>query len=277
MVESPRPVLSIWAHYDDDLIFGCPTIDTALAAGAPVTTLFLTASDAGRDADYVHGRAHGLRLAYEFMHGSALTWRERSTTLDGGAMATVWEAASAPLTLMTLGLPDGRPNGTGFDATGNASLRQLLEGSRDEIDPIGGGTALTATSLTEAISDVMIGMLRAHPDTRLLTHAPRIGGPLTERDHSDHWSTGAFVRRAIESGAAAFAGVSWRIGYPSAMLPATLAGAVLARKVDVFRAYAAHDPVVARPDAAATLELRGFGDWLQREYELVDGVAVAVR
>lgn len=276
MVQSPRPVLSIWAHYDDDLIFGCPTIDTAVTAGAPVTTLFLTASDAGRDADYVRGRAHGLRLAYEVMHGSALTWRERSTTLDGGAMATVWEAASAPITLMTLGLPDGRPNGTGFEATGNASLRQLLEGGRDEIDPIEAGTALTAGSLTKAISDVMLGMLRAHPDSRLLTHAPRIGGTLTERDHSDHWSTGAFVRRAIDEAAPQVQSVSWRIGYPSAALPATLSGAVLARKVDVFRAYAAHDPVVARPDAASTLELRGFGDWLQREYELIGAGAAAV-
>ena len=68
--ENPS-VLSIWAHYDDDLIFGNPAIDAAIGRGEPVTSVFLTGSDAGRGMQYAADREHGLRLAYEHMRGAA--------------------------------------------------------------------------------------------------------------------------------------------------------------------------------------------------------------
>lgn len=264
-------VLSVWAHYDDDLLFGCPTIDTAVARGEAVTTVFLTAADAGRDADYVAGREDGLRQAYATMHGAPLDWRAVRTEF-AGVVATGWEAASAPIRLLSLRLPDGRPNGTGFETTGNVSLRKLLEGDIDAIPAFDGDNPpLTAAALQGALGAV----LSEYSDSRMLAHSPRIGGVLTERDHSDHWSTGAFLARAAD--AIGFTGeISWRIGYPCATLPPTLTGETLARKVENFRVYAAHDPVVARPDAESTLALRGFGEWLRREYALVDGEAVAV-
>lgn len=270
-------VLSVWAHYDDDLIFGCPTIDRAVAAGEHVTTLFLTAADAGRDAAYVAEREEGLRRAYAVMHGAPLEWRPVEVGL-AGAIATGWVAASAPIELLSLRLPDGRPNGTGFATTGNVSLRRLLEGEIDAIPPLdGAGPALDADALVAALE----AALRRHPDaedaaTRLLAHAPRVGGVLTERDHSDHWATGAFLARAAAGVGIAEDRISWRIGYPSSLLPATLDGDALARKVEVFRAYAAHDAVVARPDAEGTLALPGFGEWLRREYALSGGEPVAV-
>lgn len=270
-------LLSVWAHYDDDLIFGCPTIDRAVAAGVPVTSLFLTAADAGRDADYVAEREEGLRQAYVVMHGGPLEWSPVSVEL-AGALATGWVAASGRIELLSLRLPDGRPNGTGFAATGNVSLRRLLEGEIDVIPPLDGdGSPLGADALVAALE----AALRRHTDAadtdaQLLAHAPRIGGVLTERDHSDHWATGAFLARAAEACDIPAERISWRIGYPSSLLPATLDGEDLARKVEVFRAYAAHDPVVARPDAASTLELPGFGEWLRREYALVGGEPVAV-
>lgn len=261
-------MLSIWAHYDDDLIFGNPTISSAVAAGAAVTTFFLTASDAGRDVDYTVGREKGIRLAYERMHGAPLRWEKRESRISGGATVTTWRADAAPITLSTLGLPDGRPNGTGFPVTGNMSLRQLLEGDREDITPLGGGTALTADGLTALLAE----LLDEHAGADVLAHAPMSAGPWAREDHSDHWSTGEFVRRAARHDER----ISWRIGYPSAKLPPNLSGAALEEKVDIFRVYAAHDPVVARDDVAETLALRGFGEWLRRGYELRDGTPTPV-
>ena len=47
MTDTDRPILSIWAHYDDDLIFGNPTIDDAILVGLPVTSVFLTRARRG--------------------------------------------------------------------------------------------------------------------------------------------------------------------------------------------------------------------------------------
>ncbi|WP_460775987.1 PIG-L family deacetylase [Microbacterium sp. GXF7504] len=262
-------LFSVWAHYDDDLIFGCPTIDRAVVAGAPVTALFLTAGDAGRDAAYVEAREEGLRAAYARMHGAPLAWRDTALEL-AGVRATGWTAQEAPIRLLSLRLPDGRPNGSGFAATGNLSLRRLLEGDIAAIESLEQDAALTADDLERVLAAAVL----AHPGAGLLAHAPRVGGTLTERDHSDHWATGAFLQRALVRAGLRPDAVSWRIGYPSASLPEVLHGAELARKVEVFRAYAAHDPVVARPDPSDTLELPGFGAWLRREYALVDGTAV---
>ncbi len=271
MTGGPRGVFSVWAHYDDDLIFGCPTIDRAVAAGAPVTTLFLTAGDAGRDAAYIAAREAGLREAYAVMLGRAPDWREVSVRL-AGMRAHGWEVADAPIRLLSLRLPDGRPNGSGFAGTGHLSLRRLLEGDIDAITDVDGAAPTDAAGLVQALA----AAVRAHDGARMLAHAPRVGGVLTERDHSDHWATGAFLRRALTELGMPEDAVSWRIGYPSASLPPTLEGADLDRKVRIFRAYAAYDPVVVRPDPAGTLALPGFGEWLRREYALVDGAAVAV-
>lgn len=264
-------VLSVWAHYDDDLIFGCPTIDRAVVAGLPVTSLFTTAGDAGRDAAYIAAREEGIRAAYEAMFGAPLQWRDEEVDF-AGVRAVGWSAVEAPVRVLSFRFPDGRPNGTGFDATGNQSLRRLLEGGIPVISDIDGRVEASADTLVAALADA----LAQHPGTRLLCHAPRIGGELTERDHSDHWSTGAFLRRAVDRAGIAEQSVSWRIGYPSSILPAVLEGAALDRKLRIFRAYAAYDPVVDRPDPAGTLALPGFGDWLRREYALVAGRAVAL-
>ncbi|MEZ3162111.1 PIG-L family deacetylase [Microbacterium sp. BWT-B31] len=257
----PGPVLSIWAHYDDDLIFGNPTIDTAVVRGAPVTTVFLTCSDAGRGAAYVAGREQGLKHAYEHMHGAPLTWRVGQRRIQDVPVLT-WTAVEAPITLGTLGLPDGRPNGAGFPETGSQSLRQVLEETADGITPLTGGPRVSGEHLVDVIAD----LLERHAGGRILAHAPASAGPLAREDHSDHWSTGEFVRRAAARAGIGDDGVSWRIGYPSVGLPATHDEAVLRRKVEVFRTYAAHDPVVARDDPEETLALRGFGQWLRRSY-----------
>lgn len=253
-------ILSIWAHYDDDLIFGNPTISSAIAAGSAVSTVFLTGSDAGRGHEYTAGREVGIRKAYERMLGASLTWTE-SLTKRGSALLKTWTADSAPITLSTLGLPDGRPNGAGFESTGSMSLRQLLEGDIDEIRTLD-GDPVTEIMLLELLS----GLLTAHDGAQVLAHAPMSYGPLAREDHSDHWATGEYVLRAAQ--ASGREDISFRIGYPCVQLPATLTGERLAEKVDVFRVYAAHDPVVARGTVAETLALRGFGEWLRREYAL---------
>lgn len=267
MTDTDRPILSIWAHYDDDLIFGNPTIDDAIVRGLPVTSVFLTRSDAGRGHDYVAGRELGLRRAYERMHGSALTWHESERALAQGAIIRTWTAREGAVTLATLGLPDGRPNGAGFPETGHQSLRRVLEAASPHIAPLDGGPPLTAESLVDAIGQI----IHEHAGHRILAHAPASAGPWGREDHSDHWSTGEFVRRALGPAGLTDDAVSWRVGYPGAKLPETHSAAELARKVEIFRAYAEHDPVVAREDAEATLALRGFGQWLRRCYAIVPG------
>jgi LmbE family N-acetylglucosaminyl deacetylase len=255
--------MSVWAHYDDDLIFANPALQDAFAAGDCIRTVFLTGSDAGRGWGYSQGRELGILRAYNAMRGQEGLWSEKPVTLLAGAELHQWSPDGDPdITVAFLRLPDGNMNGEGFAATGNVSLSKLLNGAIPALSPISGDAAISSETLTASLAE----LLQAYHATRLMTHVPSTAAEWTAGDHPDHAAVGTYVRAAWQRIGYPVGQVVYAIGYPSSSLPANVVGDMLSRKLAPYRAYAAQDSVVTCATDAACLAKPKFGQWLQRSY-----------
>ena len=239
-VEAPGidTAMMVWAHADDDIIFANPGLADAILSGATVRAVYVTAGDAGKGIDYAREREAGIRAAYDVMRGVTGEWDEREITLLSGARITRFVPADEPrLSISVLRLPDGGLDAKGFAATGNAGLTQLINGDAAELVPIDGGPAYDLPRLTATLAD-----------------------------HPDHACVGSLVRASAPAVGLTAERMSYYLGYPSQDQPVNVTGAVLDAKVEVYRTYAADDPVVRCAEASTCLAQPGFGEWLRRTY-----------
>lgn len=259
--------MSVWAHYDDDLLFMNPALADAISSGDCVRTVFLTGADAGRGDAYAKGRELGILRSYNTMRGQQGLWSEKKVTLLSGMVASQWSPDSNPnLTVTFLRLPDGNLTGTGFPATGEVSLPELVAGTISSLTPIVGGAPVSLDELIASVGE-LIGAYHAN---RLFTHVPLEATQWSTGDHPDHSATGTITRAAWQRVGYPADQVNYAIGYPTIDLDANITGAVLTRKVEAFRVYAAQDSVVACDTEAACLAKGKFGKWLQRHYVKTD-------
>ncbi len=267
--EAPGPdtAMTIWAHADDDIIFANPELSTAIAAGATVRAVYVTAGDAGKGLDYAREREAGIRAAYDLMRGSVGEWDERSLTLLSGARVTRFVPRDEPrLSITVLRLPDGGLNGKGFEATGNAGLTQLVNGEVAELVPVDGAPAYDLPRLTATLAE----LLAAAQPGRVSTNVPHESA-FAHGDHPDHSCVGSLVRASAPVVGIAAEAMSYYIGYPSQDRPVNVTGEELDAKVEVYRTYAADDPVVRCGEASTCLAQPGFGEWLRRTYPMSEG------
>ncbi|MCR2765182.1 PIG-L family deacetylase [Microbacterium sp. zg.B48] len=259
--------MSIWAHYDDDLIFGNPTLQDAITGGDCIRSVFLTASDAGRGTDYSKGRELGILRAYNTMRGQQGFWAERPVTLLSGAVLSQWSPEDDPdITVAFLRLPDGNVSGDGFASTGYASLPKLLSGVLPVLAPIYGAPPLSSETLVASLAELVLAYHPAH----LLTHVPADAAMHAAGDHPDHGATGIYARAAWQRAGFPAGEVRYAVGYPSESFTINVTGDTLIRKIDAFRVYAAQDSVVTCATDAACLAMPRFGAWLQRSYLATD-------
>jgi LmbE family N-acetylglucosaminyl deacetylase len=258
-------IAMFWAHYDDDLVFANPTLLQALDRGWHARSFFFTASDAGHGmSDYAAGRERGIRDAYDVMRGSTGPWSDRSVTLRSGLTVTVTSPdGDDRISLSFLRLPDGGLRGGGYAHTGWDSLAKLESGELSSIRTLDTGQAVTREILVETIA----GLVEEYDPTSVISHHPGFADDAGD-DHPDHQTVGRIVTAAVDADLIDADLVRYAIGYPGARHPANIEPALLRRKLEVFAAYGAHDPVVAREAVDDYLRVRGFGEWLQREYLL---------
>lgn len=261
--QTTETVATFWAHYDDDLVFANPTLMYAIESGHRARSFFFTASDAGTGmSEYTAGRERGIRAAYDTMRGATGKWSDRVLTLRNGVTVTVTRPDDDDRVALTfLRLPDGGLTGRGWFATGHRTLSKLLAGELSSIRTLGTDQDLTLPLLRSTV----VEMLDAFGATTVITHDPGFTDP-DGADHPDHQSVGRLMVEVVDEGLVDPAAVHYAIGYPSPERPANLGGDILARKLEVFAAYGEHDPVVAREEAQEYLHVRGFGEWLQRQY-----------
>jgi len=257
-----QTVVSFWAHYDDDLLFGNPSIDRALAAGDCVRTVFFTYSDAGEGVStYADERERGIRAAYDVMRGTTGAWTDRPVTLKSGATITVTRPDGDPrVSLMFVRLPDGGLSGASFIYTGEQTLSKLVSGELLSLRSLDEGRSFSRKTLEASVSEIAA----AYPANQIYTHLPA-GAAGSDGDHPDHQSVGVMVQSALTA-TPTDAEVFFAQGYPAAERPANNVGDELARKGGIFATYAAFDPVIGCRDAAGCLSRAHFGDWVQRQY-----------
>lgn len=259
-------IAGVWAHYDDDLLFGTPTIDRAIRSGHHVRNLFLTASDAGTGmSPYVAGRERGIRAAYDVMRGSTTAWSDRETVLANGVAVTVASPDDDPrIALAFLRLPDGGLTGGGWFANGYRTVPRLRAGKIPSLTTLDTGQEFTVERLVATIAAFVTGS----GATSVLTNMPDCA-PGGDGDHPDHGATGGLVAAAVDAGLIDGATVRYAVGYPRHAWPANLDAEAVARKLAVFAAYGEHDEILRR-DPDDYLALAGLGDWLRREHLLDD-------
>jgi LmbE family N-acetylglucosaminyl deacetylase len=257
--------MSVWAHYDDDLLFVGSQISDAIAAGQCVRSVFLTAGDAGRGPDYSAGREHGIMRAYDVMRGAEPgEWVSFPATLATGAAVTVWHPADTDrISLVFFGLPDGNLYGQGYPASGEVSLAKLAADKIPALPTLSRSASLTWSQIKGSVTELIAGFA----PTTFLTHVPGSAHAYAKGDHADHAITGVLTRGAWQDAAVPGGQIFYAIGYQSASWPVNVTGEVLDRKVAAFGAYAQDDPVIAGcRDRASCLAVPRFGAWLQRQY-----------
>lgn len=257
-------LVAIWAHYDDDLIFGHTRVAEALEQGKCVTVAYLSAGDAGKGIEYSRGRELGIRDAYDTLRGYSGEWSENTDVLGTGVTVEEWRPADDPrLLLLSFRLVDGNLDGSGFASMGYESLAKLASGAIPTIRDVDGPEALTSDDITHSLVEILTD---AKPDA-ILTGMPQEAGDLARGDHSDHMTVASYARGAWRSMDIDPSMVTLAIGYQTQDYDPNIQGDELARKVAAFSAYAIQDPVTAKcRDLESCLDLRLFGQWLQREY-----------
>lgn len=223
---------AVVAHEDDDLLFLSPDLKRSFAAGQCLTTIYLTAGDAGMEEVYWRGREAGEKDAYEAMLGVPGPW---TTTQDTVAGKIVTRAAAGPdrqVELVFLRIPDGT-NGSGTGRYGNVSLARLFAETVDRLETVDGASHYSRADL--------VAVLRALVDPRTATGVFTLDpDPPGQADHSDHINSARFALEAL-NGPGLPAPASYR-GYSVKLEAPNLSVADAAEKERVFRAYAVHDP-----------------------------------
>lgn len=178
----PGPALVIVAHPDDDLLFMSPDLVHDLRAGRRVTTVFLTAGDAGGPTNYVLARERGIQAAYAVMAGLPDDWQTSQILIEGHRILTRTLVAAPHVSVDFLRLPDGGPgHGDGYPSHGYQSLPRLLDARMPSITTVDDSATYTLDSLVASLARIMSDIQPAVLRTQDLL--------ADSDDHPDHIAT----------------------------------------------------------------------------------------
>ena len=273
VVQQPEPlprkdcpqgsVLNIVAHEDDDLLFLNPDLQASIDAGKCITTVFVTAGDAGAGESYSTVREKGSEAAYAYMYNAQLpgVWQSRKLHVNDVPLTYATMDGAPGLSLIFLNLPDGNMRGNGFTSRDNASLARLRGGSINAIAPLEGKGSYTADQLTAML---LLIMNTYQPDE---VRTQNYSNNRHDGDHSDHHAVGYFATEAFKNYHAAAILRSYA-GYTTRLLPTNVSGSVLAAKEGAFFTYAGFDGA-ACASVADCYGVTAYGSYLPRQYSRV--------
>jgi len=258
----PSPVtashVQVVPHEDDDLLFMNPDLQIAIASGAPVTTVYLTAGEADGDdaaalAAYAAERQKGARAAYAMMAGVADAWKAEGLAIDTDHQVELFTLQAKPhIQLVFIDLPDDADH---LSSGGKHGLVRLEHDAAtlSTLVPDHAAIAKPASYTAAALVAVLVKLFeRAKPTViRALDQAPDrryVADPQWQRfhDHGDHIASAKLVDRAVRAYCsqhhdAEVVVVNYRC-YNLAEVAANLPSAQREAKTAVFAKYLEHDP-----------------------------------
>lgn len=249
--------LNIVAHQDDDILFMNPDIFESITNGEPVTTVYVTAGDAGLGQAYWEAREAGAKAAYALMAGSD-DWVDEVQTVpaEGGdfQIASSYLASDPDIRLYFMRLPDG---GGLLDEGSSQSLAKLWYGTLETVTTIDG----SATYSHADVSNSLTGLMELHAPSQFRLQLD--DGPYAFGEHTDHLRTADFSQEALESYTGGSYTVTSYVNYQSSDLAENLSPEEAALSLSVMEAYAAHDLGVL--DEYGNL-LPVYVEWTARQY-----------
>jgi LmbE family N-acetylglucosaminyl deacetylase len=294
--------LQVVAHPDDDLYFMNPDIADSVRTGGEVTTVVLTAAEAGGGAAFAAARQHGLRSAYARMAGAAddAPWRRSVLVTRGGEAELCELEADARIRLVFLDISMGAYTGFTPDDQNHTLLAALFRGTettRPVLQPsesaITGGV-YTRDQLVGTLTDLMDRFLPTvvrtmDPDPERRGIGPQERAWLTDSgvhtDNEDHTATAWFTYAALADHRARRGPSAVRldsyVGYGNARWKHNLGGSSAREKLALLAVYGwadrrkCGDPVgcgdqtvaggAARPGWSQSTNLRHVGttDWVR--------------
>lgn len=254
-------LMQIVAHEDDDILFMNPDLQATINQGSCVTTVFMTAGDAGAGNGYAHSRREGSYAAYATMYHRADRWSIKDQVIHGQSVTIATLQGVPRVSLIFLNLPDGNVTGKGFKNDNFESLARLQSGSIGEIAAIEGHASYDAASL-EAMLLRLMNIYRPN-EIRTLNYSTN----QHDGDHSDHHAAGYFATQAFRVYGGA-ADLKSYIGYTGRSLPANVGGVELVAKEATFFAYGAYDGGVCTSVDFCNNHT-AYGTYLARQYSRV--------
>ncbi len=217
--------LVIVAHQDDDLLFMQPDLFGVVSAHESITTVYVTAGDAGGGLPYADARETGVKAAYGAVAGS-MVWHCKPIELAAHA-ARLCRLEDRAVSLVFLGYPDG-----GVVGESPSSLLNLWQGTITEAVTISETpTTYDQQGLIETVAEA-IAQTRPHT-IRTLDMAGTHGD-----DHADHMMVGSLTQLALAETTSDADLIGYR-GYNVNYEPANLDEATFGQVSLFMRAYSA--------------------------------------
>ena len=219
-------------HEDDWQLFMGDVVVQTLKSGTPVTFIYLTAGDDGRDSSYWLTRERAaitsMRLATEPSIVASDSVRcEPDTTRAHIIRKCEFRTTSSYF----LRLPDGRRDGAGFARYGHQSMRRLRSKKSNSVAAVDGSTAYESwDDLVRTVSS-LIDSARVN---QALVHTMDPNMAVNPHDHFDHRMAGRLVtdlrkRRGLD--------VRYYVGYALSMRAPNRTNDQVRQKTAVFLAY----------------------------------------
>jgi LmbE family N-acetylglucosaminyl deacetylase len=252
--------LVIVAHQDDDLLFMQPDQLDAVRSGIGVTTVYVTAGNGDKGADYANDRYRGLMSAYSSATGLDDWFCGWISVAEHLAEHCRLEGAN--LSLLFLGYPDGgydTPPDPSHDTVTPNALLNLWEGQITGADTVAyrvahydqRGLISTIAAIIETTTPSTIRTLEVSA-----THG---------RDHEDHMIVGALALLGAALADSSAEILSYR-GYNTESEPINTLDAVFAPSEDVFAHYDACATGCAACGQACDPIEDDHVTWLHRRY-----------
>src|ERR1035437_6236378 len=215
------------AHEDDWQLFMNPSAFQDVINGAAKTVfVHMTAGDAGRGIGS-DGRKHPFYLARENGAQTAIRFMADADDIPADRIAghmsfnghSIYRVSYRNTVSYFLRVPDGSPQGTGYEGTGFQSLKRMADGDNNILSAIDGSTVYHGwndlVSTVRKIVDFERGTAGA-----IQFHVADIDCPNHPHDHSDHLMTAKAALDAVQD--LACVRRVYYVDYASSRLPGNL-------------------------------------------------------
>lgn len=228
--------MAIVSHQDDDILFMSRDLRTQIDAGGAMTTVFLSAGDAGYIDGYWEAREQGVKAAYSDLSGS-YTWVDEVAQIQIGdrmaEVATSYLEDRPEIRVYFLRLPDG-PMGQGSAAQNYQSLEKLWMNEIPHMSAIDGSGDYSRNDVVHLLT----GLMDRHQPETLMTQDAY--SRYSSGEHSDHQYSARFSMLAHQSYETPH-NIQSYIGYASRNMAQNIFGEEYDRGITTFFNYAKYD------------------------------------